>query len=74
LSKRAELDNNADLAKFSDTLEKVIVDTVESGFMTKDLAICVAGSNDVPRDKYQTTEEFMKTLAKNLTERLHGQK
>jgi isocitrate dehydrogenase len=44
LSKRAELDNNADLAKFSTLLEQVIIDTVESGFMTKDLAACIVGS------------------------------
>src|SRR6202023_2539043 len=39
LSHRAKLDNNAALAKFASTLEKVCVDTVESGFMTKDLAL-----------------------------------
>ena len=74
LSKRAELDNNQELAQFSQTLEKVIIDTVESGFMTKDLAICITGTNDVPREKYQTTEEFMKTLAKNLTQRINEQR
>lgn len=74
LSKRAELDNNVELAQFSTTLEQVIIDTVESGFMTKDLAICVVGSNDVPREKYQTTEEFMKTLAANLTKRMNEQR
>ena len=49
------MDNNAKLAKFAATLEDVIIKTVEAGFMTKDLAICVAGTNDVPREKYQTT-------------------
>jgi len=38
---RANFDSNAELTKFAETLEKVIVDTVESGHMTKDLAILV---------------------------------
>ena len=38
LAHRAKLDNNAELKKFAETLEKVCVDTVESGHMTKDLA------------------------------------
>lgn len=41
LAHRAKLDNNADLKKFAETLEKVCVDTVESGFMTKDLALLI---------------------------------
>src|SRR5262249_49475580 len=41
LSHRAKLDNNAELAKFAATLEKVCVDTVEAGSMTKDLALLV---------------------------------
>jgi isocitrate dehydrogenase len=49
------LDKNDKLAKFAVTLEDVIIKSVEAGFMTKDLAICVAGTNDVSRDKYQTT-------------------
>jgi isocitrate dehydrogenase len=44
LAFRAKLDNNAELAKFSDLLEKVCVETVESGRMTKDLAICIHGN------------------------------
>ncbi len=41
LSHRAKLDDNAELASFAATLEKVCVDTVEAGFMTKDLALLV---------------------------------
>ena len=41
LAHRAKLDNNAEVAEFSLTLEKVCVDTVEAGFMTKDLALLV---------------------------------
>jgi isocitrate dehydrogenase len=51
---------------FSETLERVIIETVENGFMTKDLAILVAGSNDVPRSKYLNTFEFIDKVAENL--------
>ena len=41
LKHRAKLDSNAELARFADTLERVAVDTIEAGFMTKDLALLV---------------------------------
>ena len=64
---RAALDNNAELKKFAETLEKVCIDTIESGFMTKDLAICVKGSmSAVKRGDYMETFEFMEKLADNL--------
>ena len=66
LAYRAQLDNNAKLALFSTTLEQVIIETVENGFMTKDLAICVHNTNDVSRDKYQTTQEFLDKIAEGL--------
>src|SRR5258706_5582253 len=53
LAHRAKLDNNADLARFSTTLEKVCIDTVESGFMTKDLALLVG-----PEQKWLSTTAF----------------
>lgn len=43
LAHRAKLDNNADLLRFVETLEAVCVETIETGFMTKDLAICIKG-------------------------------
>lgn len=43
MAHRANLDNNADLLKFAETLEAVCIDTIETGFMTKDLAICIKG-------------------------------
>ncbi|HJE24101.1 MAG TPA: NADP-dependent isocitrate dehydrogenase [Methylorubrum populi] len=61
LSHRAKLDGNADLAKFASTLEKVCVDTVESGFMTKDLALLVG-----PDQKWLTTEGFLDKVDENL--------
>lgn len=66
LAHRAHLDHNEKLAKFAKSLEDVIIETVEEGFMTKDLAICVAGTNDVPREKYQTTQEFLEKVSQNL--------
>ena len=45
LSHRATLDSNKDLANFSETLEKTVVQTVESGHMTKDLALIVHKTN-----------------------------
>jgi isocitrate dehydrogenase len=61
LAHRAKLDNNAALAKFSLTLEKVCVDTVESGFMTKDLALLVG-----PEQKWLSTTGFLDKVDENL--------
>lgn len=69
LAYRAKLDGNTQLTKFTDILEAVIVQTVEDGFMTKDLAICLHNSNDVSRDKYLNTEEFMNKVQENLQKR-----
>eukprot|EP01097_Dermamoeba_algensis_P000700 TRINITY_DN1247_c0_g1_i1.p1 TRINITY_DN1247_c0_g1~~TRINITY_DN1247_c0_g1_i1.p1 ORF type:complete len:452 (-),score=106.51 TRINITY_DN1247_c0_g1_i1:156-1340(-) len=66
LAHRAKLDDNAALLKFSETLEKVCVSTVESGKVTKDLAIAIHGVNDVPRSAYLTTNELLDALATNL--------
>ena len=61
LTHRAKLDNNAALAKFAATLEKVCVDTVESGFMTKDLALLVG-----PNQKWLSTSGFLDKVDENL--------
>ncbi|HWM47944.1 MAG TPA: NADP-dependent isocitrate dehydrogenase [Xanthobacteraceae bacterium] len=61
LAHRAKLDNNAQLAKFAATLEKVTVDTVESGFMTKDLALLVGADQ-----KWLSTTGFLDKVAENL--------
>ncbi len=61
LAHRAKLDNNTELAKFSDTLEKVCVDTVESGFMTKDLALLIGA--DQP---WLSTTGFLDKIDENL--------
>ena len=61
LAHRAKLDGNAKLDKFAHTLEKVCVDTVEAGFMTKDLALLVG-----PEQKWLTTEGFLDKVDENL--------
>jgi isocitrate dehydrogenase len=61
LAHRAKLDGNASLDKFAHTLEKVCVDTVEAGFMTKDLALLVG-----PDQKWLTTEGFLDKVDENL--------
>jgi isocitrate dehydrogenase len=61
LAHRAKLDGNAALAKFADTLEKVCVDTVEAGYMTKDLALLVSADQ-----KWLTTTGFLDKVDENL--------
>jgi isocitrate dehydrogenase len=70
LAHRAKLDNNEALTRFADALEKVCIETIEAGFMTKDLAICVKGTTNVSRQEYLTTFEFMDKLAENLEKEL----
>jgi len=65
LKHRAKLDDNAALMNFAETLEKVVVDTVESGFMTKDLALLVG-----PDQKWLTTEGFLEKIDENLNKAL----
>jgi isocitrate dehydrogenase len=65
LSHRAKLDSNPALAEFAATLEDVVIKSVEDGHMTKDLALLVG-----PDQKWETTEEFLDTLDKNLAARL----
>ncbi|HET6812237.1 MAG TPA: NADP-dependent isocitrate dehydrogenase [Acidimicrobiales bacterium] len=61
LAFRGKLDGNEELSRFAHTLEQVCVDTVESGQMTKDLAILVG-----PEQSWLTTEEFLDALDANL--------
>lgn len=65
LAQRGKLDGNEALIQFCQSLEKVCIETVESGKMTKDLALCIHG--DALNDShYLTTEGFLETLDKNL--------
>lgn len=61
LAHRAELDDNAALATFADTLEKVCIDTVEGGEMTKDLAVLIG-----PDQKWLSTQGFLDAVDRNL--------
>ena len=70
LGHRAKLDGNVELAKFCTTLEKVCVDVVESGVMTKDLAVCVHG-NQLKDSDYVYTEDFLEALNKELQKRMN---
>ena len=65
LAHRGKLDNTPELIGFSQTLEDVIIKSVEGGAMTKDLALLVG-----PEQPWQTTEEFLATLDENLARRL----
>lgn len=67
---RAKLDNNDDLKKFAETLEQVCIETIESGIMTKDLAICIKGMSSVTRADYKETFEFIDILGENLKKKL----
>jgi isocitrate dehydrogenase len=66
LGHRGKLDGTPELIKFASTLEKVCVDTVEGGKMTKDLSASILGTINPPADTYQETQVFMETLGTNL--------
>ncbi len=67
---RGVLDNNQALIRFTKALEEVCVETVESGIMTKDLAVCVHGNKVKHGDHYVYTEEFLDALDANLQKKL----
>jgi isocitrate dehydrogenase len=69
LAFRGKLDGNKDLIRFAETLEKVCVDVVESGKMTKDLAVCIYG-NKLNESQYLNTEPFLEVLNQELQKRL----
>ena len=65
LKHRGKLDDNAALVKFADDLEKVCVATVESGKMTKDLALLIG-----PDQNWLTTEGFFEAIVENLEKKM----
>lgn len=67
---RGKLDNNQELINFCKTLEEVCIETVESGKMTKDLAVCIHG-NKVAKDQYLNTEDFLAAIDTNLRAKLN---
>lgn len=68
LMHRGKLDNNEKLIKFVKLLEQVVISTIEAGFMTKDLAICIKGASNVSRADYMNTQEFINKLAEEIKE------
>ena len=67
---RGKLDNNQELINFCHALEQVCVETVESGKMTKDLAICVHGNKVKLGEHYLNTQDFLDALDANLKVKL----
>jgi isocitrate dehydrogenase len=70
LAHRGKLDGNAELIRFCETLEQVCIDVVESGRMTKDLAVCIHGNKVEHGTHYLYTEEFLDALDAELQARL----
>ena len=66
LAHRGKLDANDELIKFANTLEKVCIDCVETGSMTKDLSILIDKSN-----KFLTTSQFLEAIDGNLKKKLN---
>ncbi|MCH9044736.1 MAG: NADP-dependent isocitrate dehydrogenase [SAR324 cluster bacterium] len=72
LAHRGKLDGTPEVGRFAQTLEKVCVDTVEGGKMTKDLAGSILGTTNPPPDTWLTTEQFMALLEANLKAAVGG--
>lgn len=72
LAHRAKLDNNPELSKFAESLEAACVGVIEAGKMTKDLAICIKGMDNVTRTDYLNTFEFLDAVAEDLQKRLQS--
>jgi len=66
LAHRGELDGNNELIQFSKALEKICIDCIESGSMTKDLAILIG-----PSTKYLNTNQFLDKIDGNLKKKLN---
>lgn len=67
---RAKLDNLPELRTFCEKLEAATIEAVENGEMTKDLAICVQGTNDVPRSSYLNTLEFIQAVRRRVEKKI----
>jgi isocitrate dehydrogenase len=70
LSFRGKLDNNPELVRFCENLEQVCIETVESGKMTKDLAICIHGNKVTPGRDFLNTEEFLDAIDLNMRKKI----
>ena len=70
LAHRGKLDGNAELIQFCETLEQVCLEVVESGRMTKDLAVCIHGNSVQHGEHYLYTEEFLDAIDQALRDRI----
>jgi isocitrate dehydrogenase len=70
LAHRGKLDGNSELIQFCETLEQVCVEVVESGRMTKDLAVCIHGNSVQHGEHYLYTEEFLDAIDLALRDRI----
>jgi isocitrate dehydrogenase len=70
LAFRGKLDNNEQLIDFANALEEVCIETVESGKMTKDLAVCISGNKVSHGKDYLYTDEFLQAINDNLQKKL----
>jgi isocitrate dehydrogenase len=70
LAFRGKLDGNAELIQFCENLEKVCIETVETGKMTKDLAVCLLGNKVTAGKDYLNTEDFLDAIDQNLRRKI----
>jgi isocitrate dehydrogenase len=70
LAFRGKLDGNPELIRFCENLEKVCIETVESGLMTKDLAVCLHGNKVTAGKDYLNTEDFLDAIDQNLKKKI----
>jgi isocitrate dehydrogenase len=70
LAFRGKLDGNTELIQFCEILEKVCIETVESGKMTKDLAVCLLGNKVTAGKDYLNTEDFLDAIDQNLKQKI----
>lgn len=73
LKHRAKLDNNDKLARFCEHLEAAVIETIENGGMTKDLAILVHNTTNVKRESWLSTQEFITKVAENIKNRMSSE-
>jgi isocitrate dehydrogenase len=66
LAARGRMDDTPEVTQFADTLERVCIETVESGKMTKDLALLIG-----PDQPFQTTQDFLASIDENLQKEMH---
>jgi isocitrate dehydrogenase len=70
LAFRGKLDGNPELVRFCENLEQVCIETVESGKMTKDLAVCLHGNKVTAGKDYLNTEDFLDAIDQNLKKKI----